>query len=82
VAHKIDDEEHRVVLTQEGIEFAKEYGMLYVEASSATGENINLIFETIVNELEYRRAATPTAVALPLYIPSNTPSNTSTCVIY
>jgi len=40
VANKVDLAESRVVNTQEGEEYAKENGFIYVESSALTGENV------------------------------------------
>ncbi|NWF96861.1 MAG: GTP-binding protein [Candidatus Thorarchaeota archaeon] len=40
VANKVDLEGSRVVTTQEGEEYAKRIGSLYVESSALTGENV------------------------------------------
>jgi small GTP-binding protein len=40
VANKVDLEESRVVAPEEGEEFAKKNGFIYVESSALTGENV------------------------------------------
>ena len=40
VANKVDLKDSRVVTTEEGEEFAKQNGLIYVESSALTGENV------------------------------------------
>lgn len=40
VANKVDLTESRIVMTEEGREFADKHGYLYVESSALTGENV------------------------------------------
>lgn len=47
VANKTDLIESRVVPREEGEEWAKEHGHLYVESSALTGENVEKSFETL-----------------------------------
>ena len=51
VGTKIDLDKNRVVLPNEGIELAKELNLEYIEISSKTGKNVELIFSTIIKEL-------------------------------
>lgn len=47
VANKCDLIEARIVDREEGEEWAKEHGHLYVESSALTGENVEKSFETL-----------------------------------
>ncbi|MHA1577973.1 MAG: GTP-binding protein [Candidatus Thorarchaeota archaeon] len=47
VANKVDLIDSRVVGKEEGEEWAKEHGHLYVESSALTGENVEKSFETL-----------------------------------
>ncbi len=47
VANKVDLIDSRVVSREEGEEWAKEHGHLYVESSALTGENVEKSFETL-----------------------------------
>jgi len=47
VANKVDLEESRVIPTEEGEEYAKEQGFIYVESSALTGENVEEAYATL-----------------------------------
>ena len=51
VANKVDLEESRVVTTEEGEEYAKKNGFLYVESSALTGENVEEAYATLCRTL-------------------------------
>nr|KAJ0200904.1 hypothetical protein LSAT_V11C600335490 [Lactuca sativa] len=48
VGNKVDKESDRVVTKKEGIEFAREYGCLFIECSAKTRVNVELCFEELV----------------------------------
>ncbi|XWS21717.1 hypothetical protein CRYUN_Cryun30bG0078600 [Craigia yunnanensis] len=48
VGNKIDKESERVVSKKEGIEFAREYGCLFIECSAKTRVNVEHCFEELV----------------------------------
>ena len=50
VGNKIDDEEHRVVATEDGEKIAKELGLMFFECSAKTGENIEHAFNELVKK--------------------------------
>ena len=47
VGNKIDDEDHRVVSTEQGEKMAKDFGLMFFECSAKSGVNI----DSTVNEL-------------------------------
>lgn len=51
IGNKVDAE-HREVGTSEGMMKAKKLGMPLIECSAYTGENINEIFDTLLDELQ------------------------------
>ncbi|KAI4345077.1 hypothetical protein L6164_012243 [Bauhinia variegata] len=48
VGNKVDKEGDRVVTKKEGIEFAREYGCLFIECSAKTRVNVQQCFEELV----------------------------------
>ncbi|KAF5807575.1 putative small monomeric GTPase [Helianthus annuus] len=48
VGNKVDKESERVVTKKEGIEFAREYGCLFIECSAKTRVNVEQCFEELV----------------------------------
>ncbi|WMV26600.1 hypothetical protein MTR67_019985 [Solanum verrucosum] len=48
VGNKVDKESERVVSKKEGIEFAREYGCLFIECSAKTRVNVEQCFEELV----------------------------------
>ncbi len=52
VGNKIDMEEERKVSTEEGKKLAEELGIPFFETSAKTGENIDNIFDNIVEDLD------------------------------
>ncbi|KAJ8437992.1 hypothetical protein Cgig2_029973 [Carnegiea gigantea] len=52
VGNKVDKESERVVTKKEGIDFAREYGCLFIECSAKTRVNVQQCFEELV--LKYR----------------------------
>ncbi|CAL5214594.1 unnamed protein product [Lathyrus oleraceus] len=48
VGNKVDKEEDRVVTKKEGINFAREYGCLFIECSAKTRVNVQQCFEELV----------------------------------
>lgn len=48
VGNKVDKESDRVVTKKEGIEFAREYGCLFLECSAKTRVNVEQCFEELV----------------------------------
>ena len=50
VGNKIDDEEHRVVGTEDGQKIAKELGLMFFECSAKSGFNIDLTFNELVKK--------------------------------
>ncbi|KAK8882781.1 hypothetical protein M9Y10_045422 [Tritrichomonas musculus] len=55
VGNKLDLAAQRVVSTNEGADFADEQGLLFFEASAASGENVQKLFQQCV-EAVFRRA--------------------------
>ncbi|MBD3350151.1 MAG: GTP-binding protein [Candidatus Lokiarchaeota archaeon] len=51
VGNKIDLADERVVSKHEGEELAKSLGVLYYETSAKTGENLNVAFRKLVDEI-------------------------------
>lgn len=56
VGNKIDLEKKRVIPYQDGATFAAQNNMQFVEVSSKTGENVEKIFDLLVNELVKKRS--------------------------
>ena len=50
VGNKIDDEEHRVVLTEDGEKIAKELGLMFFECSAKSGVDIDSTFNELVKK--------------------------------
>jgi Ras-related protein Rab-18 len=48
VGNKLDKESDRVVTKKEGIDFAREYGCLFIECSAKTRVNVHQCFEELV----------------------------------
>ncbi|PSS19468.1 Ras-related protein [Actinidia chinensis var. chinensis] len=48
VGNKVDKESVRVVAKKEGIDFAREYGCLFIECSAKTRVNVEQCFEELV----------------------------------
>ncbi|EPS65268.1 hypothetical protein M569_09510 [Genlisea aurea] len=48
VGNKVDKESERVVSKKEGIEFARQYGCLFIECSAKTRVNVEQCFEELV----------------------------------
>ncbi|KAJ0040210.1 hypothetical protein Pint_27344 [Pistacia integerrima] len=48
VGNKVDKEGERVVTKKEGINFAREYGCLFIECSAKTRVNVQQCFEELV----------------------------------
>ncbi|XWS25041.1 hypothetical protein CRYUN_Cryun27aG0036800 [Craigia yunnanensis] len=48
VGNKVDRESERVVSKKEGIDFAREYGCLFIECSAKTRVNVEKCFEELV----------------------------------
>ncbi|XP_022869122.1 ras-related protein RABC1-like [Olea europaea var. sylvestris] len=48
VGNKVDKEDERVVSKKEGIDFAREYGCLFIECSAKTRVNVEQCFEELV----------------------------------
>lgn len=48
VGNKVDKESERAVTKKEGIEFAREYGCLFLECSAKTKVNVEQCFEELV----------------------------------
>ena len=51
VANKIDLDDRRVITTEEGQEFAKANGLLYVESSAKTGKGVDDAFEDTTKDI-------------------------------
>jgi len=51
LGNKLDLEESRKVKSEEGRAFSKSIGLNFFEVSALTGENIDLVFETIAKEM-------------------------------
>ncbi|XP_058113549.1 ras-related protein RABC1-like [Magnolia sinica] len=48
VGNKVDKESGRVAMKKEGIDFAREYGCLFLECSAKTRINVQQCFEELV----------------------------------
>ncbi|KAM7513835.1 hypothetical protein LguiA_003418 [Lonicera macranthoides] len=48
VGNKVDKESERVVMRKEGVDFAREYGCLFIECSAKTRTNVQQCFEELV----------------------------------
>ena len=48
VGNKMDLEEKRKITREQGNEFAKKNGLLFIECSAKTGENVNYIFNKLI----------------------------------
>ena len=55
VGNKIDQEDRREVLREEGARFAKKYSMLFIEASARTREGVQIAFEELVRKVKTSR---------------------------
>ena len=51
VGNKSDLEDERQITTEEGKALADKYGMSFIETSAKTGENVELMLETLVYEI-------------------------------
>ncbi|KAJ3305220.1 Ras- protein Rab-2-B [Kappamyces sp. JEL0829] len=51
VANKCDQESKRQVSREEGMEFAKRHGLLYIETSAKSGKNVEELFTTLAQEV-------------------------------
>jgi small GTP-binding protein len=51
VANKVDLKESRVVTSEEGEEYAKEKGFIYVESSALTGENVEEAYANLCKKM-------------------------------
>jgi small GTP-binding protein len=51
VANKVDLKDSRVVMTEEGHEYAKKNGFTYVESSALTGENVEEAFSNLCKKM-------------------------------
>ena len=54
VGNKIDEEYRRVITFEEGARLAKEHGFMFCECSVKTGENIDFIFNKLINEMQQK----------------------------
>jgi Ras-related protein Rab-11B len=86
IGNKVDLEDQREVTTAEGKAFAENNKISFLETSAKTAANVTLAFETLVSEIFYRKAATPTPAPEPEAVaktapkqaaPKQTPSDTS-----
>ncbi|PON41503.1 P-loop containing nucleoside triphosphate hydrolase [Trema orientale] len=61
VSNKVDRESERVVSKKEGVDFAREYGCLFLECSAKTRINVEQCFEELVlkNGLLYKNVLIP-----------------------
>ena len=50
VGNKVDDEQHRIVKTEDGEKIAKEFGLLFFECSAKSGINIDSTFNELVKK--------------------------------
>ena len=50
VGNKIDDEDHRVVSTEQGEKMAKDFGLMFFECSAKSGINIDSTFNELVKK--------------------------------
>ena len=50
VGNKIDDEDHRVVSTEQGEKMAKDFGLMFYECSAKSGVNIDSTFNELVKK--------------------------------
>ena len=50
VGNKIDDEEHRVVSTEQGEKMANDFGLMFFECSAKSGVNIDSTFNELVKK--------------------------------
>ena len=53
VANKIDDNDNRVITTEEGKDLAKLYNMDYYETSAKTRHNVNEMFDKVILNTYY-----------------------------
>ncbi len=51
VANKVDLKDSRVVSTEEGEKYAKKNGLIYVESSALTGENVEEAYSTLCKKM-------------------------------
>ena len=51
IGNKLDDKEHKVIGENEGNEVAKEYKAIYMETSAKTGENIEEVFQCLIDSV-------------------------------
>jgi Ras-related protein Rab-2A len=51
VGNKCDLETRRTVSTEEGMKFAKEHNLLFIEASAKTGHNVDATFEELAQHI-------------------------------
>ena len=51
IANKIDDGANRTVSKKEGLAFAREHNMLFIEASAKTQDGINQAFDEVIQKI-------------------------------
>lgn len=64
VGNKSDLDSKREVQVEEGEEFAQENGMLFMETSAKTAENVNELFYEIAKKLATASPPNPSGVTL------------------
>ncbi|CAN0893251.1 Ras-related protein RABC1 [Linum grandiflorum] len=69
VGNKVDKESERVVTKKEGVDFAREYGCLFLECSAKTRVNVEQCFEELVLKVtEIKITCFLRVVHYPLYL--------------
>lgn len=51
VGNKIDRKEDRAISTKEGEAFARSHGMIFVESSAKSSENVKQVFDELVTRI-------------------------------
>ena len=58
VGNKIDKKENRKVNTEDGKKLADGFGVPFFESSAKTGENVDVVFSNLINDIDKIKSAT------------------------
>ncbi|KAH0796026.1 GTP-binding protein YPTM2 [Histomonas meleagridis] len=77
IGNKIDLQ--REVSPEEGLEFAKEFGVPYFETSAKTGDSIDEVFNVMASTIKQRLDNEPEEKPVSIKIPTNTVNDKKKC---